>query len=135
MILYIDTTRNEEMILALFKKEKSGHALLKEKKIAALRRQAEKLLPSIEKILSDLSLSLSDLKMIVVNNYGGSFTSLRIGVVTANALAYALKIEIRSGHLENKKLFLDEKSSKKFSAYSIVEALYSSEPNIGVSKK
>jgi tRNA A37 threonylcarbamoyladenosine modification protein TsaB len=135
MILYIDTTDNNKMILALFRKEKENYILQKKKNIPALRRQAEKLLPSIEKLLGDFSLMIKDIEMIVVNNYGGSFTSLRIGVVTANALAYALKSEIRSGRLEEKKLIVDKKTEKKFSSYFIIEAMYSSEPNIGKSKK
>lgn len=135
MILYIDTTNNTEMILALFKKEKENYILQKIKNIPALRRQAEKLLPSIEKLLNSFSLTIKDVEMIVVNNYGGSFTSLRIGVVTANALAYAAKTEIRSGRLEEKKLIVDKKIVKKFSSHFIIEAMYSSEPNIGKSKK
>lgn len=135
MILYIDTTNNDKIVLALFAAEKKDYVLLKQKNIAASRRQAEKLLPSIEKLLSDFSSTINDIKMLVVNNYGGSFTSLRIGVVTANALAYAVQAKIRSGRLEEKKLIIDQESKKNFSSYSIIEAMYTSEPNIGQSKK
>ena len=68
------------------------------------------------------------MKKIKVENYGGSFTSLRIGVITANALAYALKIPVEANSKINHK-------NKKFGLYSIVEPVYDREPNIGISKK
>ena len=124
MTLYINTVSSDEIILALYEKEK----LIIEKKIKAPRQQSEKLLPAIEKLLKAKKTKLSDLKKISVENYGGSFTSLRIGVITANALAYALKIPVEASSKINKK-------NKQFGNYSIVEPVYDREPNIGISKK
>ena len=124
MTLYINTTTQDEIIIAL----KQGAKVIAQKKIAAPRAQAEKLLPGIDRLLKSKKIKLSALKKIVVANHGGSFTSLRIGVITANALAYALKIPVEA---EPKTL----KKNKKFGAYSIVEPIYSSEPTIGISKK
>lgn len=124
MTLYINTVSSDEIILALYEKEK----LIIEKKINSPRQQSEKLLPAIEKLLKAKKIKLSDLKKISVENYGGSFTSLRIGVITANALAYALKIPVEASSKVNKK-------NKQFSNYSIVEPVYDREPNIGISKK
>jgi len=124
MILYINTVSGEEIIIALYNNEK----LIAEKKINAPRQQSEKLLPAIEKLLQTKKIKLSDLKKIRVENYGGSFTSLRIGVITANALAYALKIPVEANSKINKK-------NKKFGIYSLVEPVYDREPNIGISKK
>jgi len=124
MILYINTVLNDEIVIALYNKEK----LIAEKKISAPRQQAEKLLPAIDKLLKAKKIKLSDLEKISVENYGGSFTSLRIGVITANALAYALKIPVEAKSKMNQK-------NKKFGAYSIVEPVYDREPNIGISKK
>ncbi|MFA5024443.1 MAG: hypothetical protein WC523_05840 [Patescibacteria group bacterium] len=123
MTLYINTTNNDEIIIAL----KQGAKLIIQKKITAPRAQAEKLLPGIDRLLKSKKVKLSALKKIIVANQGGSFTSLRIGVITANALAYALKIPVEA---EPKTL----KKNKKFGAYSIVEPVYSSEPNIGKAK-
>lgn len=86
MTLYIDTTKNDLIRLAL----KAGKKLMAEKELAAPRAQAEKLLAGIEKMLKAKKLKLEDIKKIEVANRGGSFTSLRVGVVTANALNYAL---------------------------------------------
>ena len=124
MILYINTVLNDEIIIALYNKKK----LIAEKKIIAPRQQAEKLLPAIDKLLKAKKIKLSELEKISVENYGGSFTALRIGVITANALAYALKIPVEAKSKTAKK-------NKKFGAYSIVEPVYDREPNIGISKK
>lgn len=124
MILYINTASGEEIIIALYDKDK----LIVSKKIIAPRQQSEKLLVAIDKLLKLNKVNLSDLKKILVENYGGSFTSLRIGVITANALAYALRIPVEAKSKINRK-------NKKFGAYSIVEPVYDREPNIGISKK
>lgn len=123
MTLYINTTLRDEIIISL----KNGDNILVTKKINSPRTQAEKLLPAIDRLLKARKIKLSDLKKIIVANYGGSFTSLRIGIITANALAYALKIPVIA---ENK-----IKKNKEFSGYSIVEPIYDREPNIGISKK
>lgn len=123
MILYINTASNEEIIIAL----REGERLVARKKFSAPRRQAEKLLPEIDKLLKAKKVRLGDLEKIVVANRGGSFTSIRIGVITANALAYALKIPVEAEVLAGK--------NKRFGSYSIVEPIYDREPNIGKSKK
>ena len=124
MTLYINTTIHDEIIIAL----RDGDKVLAEKKIGAPRQQAEKLLPSIDRLLKAKKIKLTQLKKIIVSNYGGSFTSLRIGVITANTLAYALNISVEAEPKTNK-------VNKKFSKYSLVEPIYDREPNIGVSKK
>lgn len=124
MTLYINTTAQDEMTIGL----REGDKILINKKIISPRQQAEKLLPSIARLLDSQKIKLSQLKKIIVANQGGSFTSLRIGVITANALAYALKIPVEAEQKTAKK-------NKKFAGYSIVEPIYSSEPNIGISKK
>ena len=107
MILYINTVLNDEIIIALYNKKK----LIAEKKIIAPRQQAEKLLPAIDKLLKAKKIKLSELEKISVENYGGSFTALRIGVITANALAYALKIPVEAKSKTAKK---NKKRSRTF---------------------
>ena len=128
MILYIDTASHDEIIIALRSDEKDGCKLMVQKKIVAPRQQAEKLVPAIDRLLRTKKVKLSDLTKIVVANRGGSFTSLRIGVITANALAYALKIPVVAEPRS-------PQPKKKFADYSIVEPIYDREPNIGVSQK
>jgi tRNA threonylcarbamoyl adenosine modification protein YeaZ len=124
MILYINTALPDEMIIAL----REGPKVLTQKKIKAPRLQGEKLLPAIEALLRLQKIKLSSLKKIVVANYGGSFTSLRIGVITANALAYALKIPVVAERPT-------PGDRKKFASYSLVQPIYDRAPDIGKSKK
>lgn len=96
-------------------------------KIPALFKQSEKLLPSLIKLLEKEKLSLADIKAIKVADSGDSFTALRIGLLTANALAYALNIPITSLNKQHKPL--------KIGKIRIVKAQYQSEPNIGKRKQ
>lgn len=129
MILFINTSLPENIILEL--KDEKGKKI-KVKKIKADRQQAEKLLPGIEKLLLSANKKLKDLKMIEVAAQGGSFTSLRIGVVTANALAYALNIPVVAKDT-NEKIIKDDKD-RKFKNHDIISPRYDREPNIGVKK-
>ena len=56
------------------------------------KKLSRQLLPQIQKLLKDNNVHLSALSAIKVNTGPGSFTGLRIGVASANALAFALKI-------------------------------------------
>lgn len=91
MILTINTSQPKIVELLLQKDKNHTVASLK---ISAAHRQAEILLPALEKILRKAKLSLTGIKAIKIFNQGQGFTSLRIGVVTANALAYALNVPI-----------------------------------------
>jgi len=124
MTLYINTTSHDEIIIAL----RQGEKTIAQKKFQAPQQQAEKLLPAIAALMKTQKVKLSDLKKIIVANRGGSFTSLRIGVITANTLAYALKIPVQAE-------FIVKKKTKKFGLYSIVEPDYDREPTIGKAKK
>lgn len=147
MILYIDTVLKDKIVLALIKENKGFFQLIAFKKMKSTRDQAEKLLPGIDALLIKNNFSNKKIKKIFVNNHGGSFSSLRIGVVTANALAFALKIPIIAASIfdetgdfnlsykkgDNLKInYL--KGNKSFSSYYLVEPFYNSEPNIGPKK-
>ena len=133
MTLYLNTALKDEIIIAL----KKGRNIIARKRMKTYHNQAEKLVPGIDNLLKSKKIKLSALKKIVVANSsprlssgeasGGSFTSLRIGVITANALAYALKIPVEA---EEKNIG----KRKKFRSYSIVEPLYDCEPSIGAPK-
>lgn len=132
--LYIDTSQAAEIIIGLLL---NGDFLVR-KKIIAPRRQSEKLLPAIDKLFFSRDLSLHDLKRVIVVNRGDSFTSLRIGVLTANALAYALRIPVVDASLiekagQNKQSYKNL-GLKSFSGQSIVEPVYNREANIGATK-
>jgi len=124
MTLYINTASYDEIIIALRQAKKT----IAQKKFLAPQRQAEKLLPAVASLLKAKKLKLNDLSEIVVANRGGSFTSLRIGVITANTLAYALQIPVKPE-------WPAKKRAKKFGQYAIVEPDYDREPTIGKAKK
>lgn len=92
MILSINTVKENsekiEIILLDNKKQVSR------KIVSAKAKQAEKLIPAIDALLKKEKISLKKIKKIQVENSGGSFTALRIGVATANALAYALNLSV-----------------------------------------
>ncbi len=117
MDLYIDTSTNEYIYIAVFK----DGVLVCEDKVLAKYRQAEKLLASIDSLLKINKLQIKKIKKIKVNNEGEGFSALRIGVVTANALAYGLGVLVESSG----------GAKIKFNDYSIVRPSYSQEPNIG----
>jgi len=122
MILFIDTTKGDGIKIAL----KNGREAIAEKKFMARYCQAEKLLPAIDKMLAGRKIKLSDLTAIEVASRGDAgtgFTALRIGVVTANALGYALGIPVR-GHSGAK----DKR--KKSLKFDVIEPIYNKEPNI-----
>jgi tRNA threonylcarbamoyladenosine biosynthesis protein TsaB len=123
MTLYINTVLKDEIIIAL----REGNKIIAQKKMPANHNQAEKLVPGIDRLLKSRKIKLSALKKIIVANRGGSFTALRIGVITANALAYALKIPVVAEEPEGG-------NQKKFRSYNIVEPFYDREPNIGAPK-
>lgn len=125
MILSINTTHNDAVEIIL--KRRDGLILAK-KKFKARFKQAEKLLPAIEKLLKINKLKLSSFKKITVENRAGSFTSLRIGVVTANALGYALNLPVSDSGGKAKIVKTGQRNFK------VVEPIYSKEPEITAKK-
>lgn len=119
-ILKIDTTDPEYLIAAAY----CDGAVLAEEKVAARRRQSEELLPAIDRALAKAGLAKTDLDKIEVANQGGSFTSLRIGIVTANAMAYALQIPVE-GSVKRK-----DQAAKTY-----VEPVYDNTPEFVAKKK
>ena len=133
MTLYLDTSQSDYIIIEL-----RGPKKLIRKKIRAPKRQGEKLLPALAALLAAQKIKLSALKKIIVADRGGSFTSLRIGVVTANALAYALNIPVEAASAQESlapatrtSSRLAWKKTKKFASHSLVEPLYERPPQIG----
>lgn len=115
----IDTTKNNSIEVTL----KSNLKMMDRKIISAPRAQAEKLLPLIDGIFKKNNLSFKDIKKIKVSNSGGSFTGLRIGIVTANALGYAMGVPVE-GEVRSKK------SELRIKKFNVVSPIYDKEPNI-----
>jgi tRNA threonylcarbamoyladenosine biosynthesis protein TsaB len=119
MILKIDTTKGVQVEIRDEKK------IICQFENSAKNNQSEQLLLSIKKALRSARIKLGEIKKIEVANRGGSFTSLRIGVATANALGYALQIPVVP--LGNKKVRSLESK--------LVLPEYDREPNITAKKK
>jgi len=117
MVLTIDTTLDEDIEVTL-----TSDKFRLAKRVKASRQQAEKLLPLIEKVMLSARISWPQIKEIRVQDQGGSFTSLRIGILTANALAFALGVPVTA---------FSQATTFKFPGGQAVKPLYQSEPNIG----
>jgi tRNA A37 threonylcarbamoyladenosine modification protein TsaB len=117
MVLYINTTEKDQKLEIYIK---IGQRTLFHKKLKAEFKQAEKLLCEIEKQFMKYKVKMKDIKEVRVKNSGGTFTSLRIGVVVANALAFALDIPVKN---------FDGKNIKK-EKINLVKPEYNAEPSI-----
>ncbi len=90
MLILTIRTDKPEAELGLYE----GKNKLKSLVWVAHRKLAEQLLGKIEDLLADQQKTFPDIKAIAVYEGPGSFTGLRIGVSTANALAYGLNIPV-----------------------------------------
>ncbi len=145
MYLYLNTADYKFMTLGLINIQ--GQVLYLEK-IKAEYQQAEKLLLNLEKILlnQDKKWRLSLKGVIAVLGPGG-FTSLRIGIATANALAWSLQIPICGVKLKFKEGIMPEKLQdgqligigvtklKKIKKFKQILPFYGSGPHITIKKR
>lgn len=110
MILNIETTKREQIILGLY-----DGKILKCFEFET-EHQSEDLLAAIDGVLKNNKLNLNDLKAISVNCGPGSFTGVRVGVTVANTLGWTLNIPVlgyRDGEL--KKVLTRKITESKFS--------------------
>ena len=125
MTLYIDTSEYDLIILALIVKTKNKEKEIVRKRFkAGNRTQSEKLLICIDKFLNSEKISWQKIKAIKVKNEGGSFTGLRLGVITANTLAWSRGIEIMA----------TKNSYFKKNGIKMVKPIYNRKPDIVISK-
>ena len=134
MYLLISTENNSHFSVAIGDQE-----ILKLKTINKPYKQTELLLKTIDSLLKAKS---SKLKAIVVVTGPGGFSAVRIGVSTANAMAYALKIPVVGIQLSKKEKELVEKEKLNLVWQSALKKLktkkvgdfakpyYDQEPNI-----
>jgi len=71
-----------------------GDEILAELQVRDPRSHSERLLPSIENLLSTAGLKAADLAAVAVSIGPGSFTGLRIGLAAAKGLAFSLKLPL-----------------------------------------
>ena len=129
MYLFINTASSENIYLALVNQQ--GRVVIK-KNIRAKYQQSEKLLPGVQKLMGR---NLKKLKGIIIVKGPGSFTALRIGVATANTLAWALQIPVIGVSWNEKEKMEDLIKNylnklKKIKKFKAVWPEYGQEPNI-----
>lgn len=90
MILKIDTTKSQEIVVELL--DSKGKTLEKVAEKQVLGSQV--LLPVITKLLKKNKKDFKDLTAVEVNTGPGSFTGTRVGVAVANALGFSLNIPV-----------------------------------------
>jgi len=134
MYLCIDTTERDSFTIALL----NDRGVVRSKTVASNRQHSEKLLKSITQLLKQGKSSLGEVKGIAAVKGPGSFVSLRIGISTANALSYALKVPIvgvskEKGIDEIAALFKRRRVLSK--TPSIITPEYGREPDIVMKKK
>jgi len=88
-MLLIDTSGSEEVTVAL--QLKGEEHMLRER---VGRHKAQEVLPMLDRLLRDHSLSLKDITEISVNAGPGSYTGLRVGTSIANTLGFLLNIPV-----------------------------------------
>lgn len=102
--IYIDTTDNTKVLVRLMIDDQTFE---KEKKVEA--RSAQLVLPLIEELLSENSLTPQDLDEVEVNEGPGSFTGVRVGVSIANAIAFGLGIPVNKTKIVNGQTLVEPK--------------------------
>jgi len=117
MYLIINTAENNKISLSLW----DGDICVDEISVESKFTQAERLLPMIDELLVKNGVELASLEKIGAANQGDGFTSLRIGVITANALAYALGVPLFS---------INDSEIVSHEGFDVAKPVYSREPNI-----
>jgi tRNA threonylcarbamoyl adenosine modification protein YeaZ len=88
-VVRIDTTNNKEMMVGLII---SGKEIIRKQSLDT--RKVQVVLPMLEKLLEENTLSLKDVTEIEVNPGPGSFTGIRVGLSIANTLGLLLQIPV-----------------------------------------
>jgi len=132
MTLYINTTNGEKVEIGLY----DGEKLAKTRKFAAKYKQSEKLLPEIDKLLKSVKKSPKDIHAIVVVKGPGPFTAVRVGVATANALGYSLRIPVVGVKKESNShasiVAILKKWNGSWTPKQTVEPFYGKEPSVTI---
>lgn len=92
MLILAINTASKESALALIEKGE----ILVERAWASNANESQKILPAILEMFKATGRTWSDLDEVFVVNGPGAYTSLRVGVVIANTIAWQLKIPMRS---------------------------------------
>jgi len=90
MILFINTSRTDLIEVKLIK---DGKVIGRQENYEEYK-QSELLLSMIDKLFQNLRSKIKNLEMVAVVVGPGAFSALRLGVTTANALAWSLEVSV-----------------------------------------
>ncbi|MBU0613131.1 tRNA (adenosine(37)-N6)-threonylcarbamoyltransferase complex dimerization subunit type 1 TsaB [Patescibacteria group bacterium] len=135
MILFINTSQAEEATLLL----DDGKRIFNHSFATGFNR-TDTLLKHISVFLTKRKVETKELEGIAVVTGPGPFTSLRIGVVVANTLGYALNIKvvgIKATDFKSDDMLVKKGKAllAKAKNFQIVEPFYGRAPNITKPKK
>ncbi|MFA5359128.1 MAG: tRNA (adenosine(37)-N6)-threonylcarbamoyltransferase complex dimerization subunit type 1 TsaB [Patescibacteria group bacterium] len=137
MILIINTTVSDRLMVGLAKRRK----IIDRQGLVVGRSQAEKLLFLVDRVLKKNKIKFKDLKGVIVVTGPGGFSSVRLGVILANTMGYALDIPVIGLRYSKKYSSLEELVAdgieilKDKSSFSMVHPFYNQKPNITTAKK
>lgn len=100
---------------------------------------SEQILVALDRLLNKNNLKLTDLKVIAVNNFNNTFSSLRSAVATANVIGYCTNLPVvaisqdQVSKLETKSL--EHLRAKIRQNFEVLHPRYDHEPNITQAKK
>lgn len=137
MVLFIDTTDGKTVLLAFV--DRRGRCVAK-RRLRAWYRQTQVVLPAIDRLRQTLKLPLSSLKGLMVVSGPGPFTALRVGVLTANTIAWALQLPLVGIRTAAGATFETLTTQglgklKNVTAPTIVVPYYGQAPNVTISHK
>ena len=130
MILFINTSKTDLIQVKLIKDDQIIGQLENHEEY----KQSELLLSIIDNLLKQKRIKIESLKFIAVVTGPGAFSALRLGVTTANTLAWSLKIpiiELSVEDVENDEILLKNLKAKVLNPQSLIlTPKYGKEPNI-----
>lgn len=133
MVLLINTAIEKKIILALKEREK-----IIKKEIKIKGGQAEKIISELNKFLNEHKVDIDEIEGIVAITGPGKFTSLRVGVSMANAMAFSLNIPVVGISLNQANALRDMFSVSEYklkkTGEHIIVPFYGQEPHITVNK-
>jgi len=137
MILFINTSRIDLIDVKLI----TDGRILASAENRQPYRQSELLLTMIDKLFGNWKLEIGNLTAVAVISGPGAFSALRLGVATANALAWGLGVpvmELTTAEANNQKSLIKNlklKTKKAGSKFKAIKPKYGREPNITKTKK
>ena len=90
-ILALDSSCITAAVAVIETKEDIETKLLGEFITNHKKTHSQKLLPMIEQLMQSIGIEMGEIDLFAASSGPGSFTGLRIGIVTAKGFAYALK--------------------------------------------